>query len=74
MKDFFGVPLSIFSIIWNIVDWESVNVVFTVIISILTVVYLIFKIRCKLLEIKERKGITYQKTHPWRKRGVKINK
>lgn len=68
MKDIFGMPLSIFTVIWNIVDWESVNIVFTVIISILTVVYMIFKIRCKYYELKERKGIDSQRLHPWRKR------
>ena len=72
MKDVVGMPLSIFTVIWNIIDWESVNVFFTIVISILTVIYMIFKIRCTYYEYKERKGLSYNKFHPLRKRTSKI--
>ena len=57
MKDFFGLPLSVFTIIWNIIDWNSVNIVFTILISVLTIIYLILKI----LILSKRKGKFYKK-------------
>ena len=65
MKDLFGLPLSVFTIIWNIIDWNSVNIVFTILISVLTIIYLILKIRSKYLELKDRKYSMYIKGGPW---------
>ena len=65
MKDFLLMPLSIFTIVWNIIDWNNVNIVFTILISILTIIYLIMKIRSKYLELKDRKYSTYIKRGPW---------
>lgn len=70
MKDLFVIPLSIFSLVWNIIDWQSINIVFTSIISLLTIIYLSIKIRSKYLELKDRKYSigkysTYIKRGPW---------
>ena len=74
MKDLFGLPLSVFTIIWNIIDWNSINIVFTILISVLTIIYLILKIRSKYLDIKEQKENQEQKSLPYKRRGIKINK
>ena len=74
MKDFVGLPLSVFTIIWNIIDWNSVNIVFTILISVLTIIYLILKIRSKYLDIKVQKENQDQKSLPYKRRGIKINK
>ena len=74
MKDLFGLPLSVFTIIWNIIDWNSVNIVFTILISVLTIIYLILKIRSKYLDIKVQKENQDQKILPYKRRGIKINK
>jgi len=65
MRDFFGVPLSIFSVIWNMINWNNMNIIFTLVISILTIIYLILKIRSKYLELKDRKYSMYIKRGPW---------
>lgn len=57
MRNLLGVLLYGTSVIWNIIDWTSINKWFTLIISVLTIIYMILKIRSKYLQIKEqRKG------------------
>lgn len=74
IKDCLGFIVYVFSLAWNIIDWQSVNVIFTVIISFLTIIYLIVKIRSTYLYNKQQKLRQYPRKRNFFTRRIKINR
>lgn len=56
MKGIWGFCATAFTLTWNLIDWQNINIIFTCIISVLTIIYLVIKIWFK---IKEQKKLNF---------------